>query len=170
MIIMCDSREQKWDHVREGFDSLGAQWVRSKLYVGDYARMDSMMTVVDRKQHLLEVAGNLCQQHERFRAECLRAQEGGIRLVVLVEERGVNDLEGVRRWINPRRKRWDMMRAAAMRGKVIRGNVSKQPPISGERLAAIMQTMTDKYGVEWAFCTKRETPKKILDILGWSKE
>ena len=62
--IIADSREQKWDHVREYLDCHGVLWLRSKLPVGDYARMDNMATVIDRKQNLNEVESNVIHQHD----------------------------------------------------------------------------------------------------------
>ena len=74
-----------------------------------------MSVVVDTKDGLKEVCQNLCssrEEHERFRAECLKAREHGIKLIVLVEEDEtdenghylINDIRDVRKWQNPRRK------------------------------------------------------------------
>ena len=48
MTIICDSREQKWNHVRDYFDVAQVKWIRSKLPCGDYGRMDNLTTVIDR--------------------------------------------------------------------------------------------------------------------------
>lgn len=147
MVIICDTREQKSGHVDAYFDSVGIQHVRSKLIVGDYARLDNQTVIVDRKQSLQECSGNLCQQHERFRAECALAQSLGIRLVVLIEHSpSIKTIDDVRTWSNPRLK------------------ISPKA-ITGARLAAIMETMADKYGVEWRFCCKRDTGKMICELL-----
>ena len=37
--------------------------------------------------------------------------------------------------------------------------------MQGDVLFKVMQTMTRKYGVKWAFCDKRQTGKRIIDIL-----
>jgi hypothetical protein len=33
-------------------------------------------------------------------------------------------------------------------------------------MAAIMETMAQKYGVEWRFCAKKDTGRIICEILG----
>lgn len=103
--------------------------------------------MVDRKQNLAEIAGNLTQQHERFRAELERAKRAKIRVIVLCEHGGqIRSLEDVEKWENPRRR-------------------ESPGAITGERMAKIMRTMSDRYGVEWRFCDKRQTGKRILEIL-----
>lgn len=149
MMILVDSREHQ--HAIEGilgyFDRSGIRHASTKLYVGDYQEVGNGLLVVDRKQNLQEVAGNVCQQHARFRAELERAALAGIHLIVLVEHGGnVKKLEDVEMWNNPRLK-------------------ESPGAITGERLAKVMRTMADKYGVEWRFCDKRNTGKVILEIL-----
>lgn len=151
MIIQIDTREQKSGHVETYLDAQGIRYIRSKLFVGDFTRLDNQTVCVDRKQNLQEVAGNLCQQHERFRAECVRAQEAGITLVVLIEHGGAIDrIDAVRNWVNPRLQ-------------------SSPYAITGPRMAAIMERMTEKYGVDWQFCRKKDTGKRIVEILGAEK-
>lgn len=148
MVIVCDTREQKSGHVDAYFDSVGVQHKRWFLPFGDYMRFDSPTIYVDRKSGLGEVAQNLLQGHTRFRNECLRAQDMGARLVVLVEHSAaIKSLDDVRAWVNPRLK-------------------TSPKAVTGARLAAIMETMADKYGVEWRFCRKQDTGRVICEILG----
>ena len=163
--IICDSREQKWEHVRNHFDRTGVRWVRSTLFVGDYGRLDNLSVVVDRKQSLNEVEGNLIQQHERFRREAKRAKDNGIRLIVLVEANGIHCLDDVAKWQNPRRVRWEKIDQAHARGKMLGTKISPKPPVDGEQLARIMQTMADKYGLEWRFCCHQDAGREILKLL-----
>lgn len=147
MIIQIDTREQKYDHVQRYFDSQGIKTVRSKCVVGDYVNLENPMVVIDRKQSLQEVAGNVCQQHERFVRELELARELGYRLIVLIEEDSIKTLGEVVTWYNWRRK--------------------KNPKaVGGKQLYRIMSTMADKYGVEWMFTTKANCGKRILEILG----
>ena len=149
MIIQIDTREQKYDHVQRYFDSQGIKTVRSKCVVGDYVNLENPMVVIDRKQSLQEVAGNVCQQHERFVRELELARELGYRLIVLIEEDSIKTLSEVVTWYNWRRK--------------------KNPKaISGKQLFKIMSTMAEKYGVEWMFTTKRDCGKRIVELLGGS--
>jgi len=149
MVIQIDSRE-KAKSIRQiirTFDANGVKHFTSKLFVGDYMSMDNPKVIVDRKQNLLEVCSNLCQEHERFRAELIRAKEYGIKLIILVEHgEGVASLEDVIFWQNPR---------LAISPKAI----------SGERLYKTMRTIERKYGCRFAFCNKRDTGKEIIKWL-----
>lgn len=104
------------------------------------------MVVIDRKKDLQEVAGNVCQQHERFVRELELAKELGYRLIVLVEEPSITSLKEVPSWYNWRK----------------RTNVRA---INGKTLYKIMLTMQEKYGLEWQFCKKHECGKRIVEIL-----
>ena len=148
--IQVDTREKPKEYARIGkqFDELGVQHFRSKLYVGDYQSLDNGRLVIDRKKGLLELAGNVCQQHERFRAEMIRAQEAGIHVVILVEfyRLAPRCLEDVRRWYNPRLR-------------------TSPKAITGERLYRALYTMQQKYELGFEFCLESQTGQKILDIL-----
>lgn len=146
MIIQIDTREQKYDHVVRYFDSQGIKHVRSKCVVGDYVNLENPMVVVDRKQNLQEVAGNVCQQHDRFVRELELAKELGYKLYVLVEDPTIKSLDQVCCWYNWRKK-------------------TNPKAISGKTLYKIMLTMSEKYGVEWQFCKKSECGKRIAELL-----
>ena len=147
MVIQVDSREQKYEHVTKYFDSQNIKWVRSKCVVGDYVNLENPMIVVDRKKDLQEVAGNVCQQHERFVREMELAKELGFKMIVLVEDPTITTLTNVCSWYNFRRK--------------------KNPrAIDGKTLYKIMKTMSDKYGFEWQFTTHQNCGKRIVELLG----
>ena len=135
MNIQVDTREhhKEWLRIKAQFDDLGVNYFRSKLFVGDY-------------QSLL--CSNVCQQHERFRAELIRAQENGIQLIILVEHGGqIKSLGDVYFWDNPRR---------AVSPKAI----------TGEALYKSLLTIRDKYGVRFEFCEEFHTGRKIVELLG----
>ena len=69
--------------------------MKSKCVVGDYVNLENPMVVIDRKKDLQEVAGNVCQQHERFIRELELAKELGYKMIVLVEEPTMICLEDV---------------------------------------------------------------------------
>lgn len=146
MIIQVDSREQKYDHVINYFDSEGIKWVRSKCVVGDYMNLENPMVVIDRKKDLQEVAGNVCQQHERFVRELELAKELGYKMIVLVEDPKITSLPNVCSWYNWRRR-------------------TNPKAVSGKTLHKIMLTMSQKYGVEWQFTTKENCGKRIIELL-----
>lgn len=150
MVILEDTRnkaglhEEKRERWREWNDDV----IRSKLVVGDYALPPAVS--VDTKAGLEEIAQNIGgsdEEHARFRRELKLARACGCVLYVLIEnEDGVEKLEDVRGWINPRL------------------NVSPKA-ITGERLEKAMRTMADRYGVRWAFCRPDEAAGVIKDIL-----
>lgn len=147
--IQCDTREHagQIERIERQFDVMEVKHFRSKLYVGDYQSLDNPRLVVDRKKDLQELAGNVCQQHERFRSELVRAQEAGIQIVILCEHGGaIRFLEDVYFWDNPRRR-------------------ESPKAISGQRLYKILNTMREKYGVRFEFCDKRQTGRRIVEIL-----
>lgn len=147
MIIQVDSREQKYEHVTNYFDSQGIKWVRSKCVVGDYVNLENPMVVIDRKKDLQEVVGNVTQQHDRFVRELELAKELGYRMIVLIEEPKIKSVSEVFGWYNWRKK-------------------TNPRATSGRTLAKIMLTMSHKYGVEWAFTTKGNCGKRIIELLG----
>jgi len=68
-------------------------------------------------------------------------------MIVLIEHsQRIRKLEDVIEWKNPRLK------------------VSPLA-VSGERLFRIMKAMEIKYGIEWQFCGKAQTGKRIIEIL-----
>lgn len=164
--LLVDTREKKWDHVRDGFDRLGVVYDRSKLYVGDYAWADRQNVVVDRKQGMSEVYTNLIQQHSRFKDECQRAKDAGVRLVVLVEEEKITSLDDVPHWTNPRATNWYMLHNAHKNGHLLYRDIPAKPPVPSSTLAAIMRSMADKYGIEWRFCGKAKVAETIMEVIG----
>lgn len=162
MIIQIDSREKARaiKKIVAEFDREGIKHPVSKLMVGDYMNYDSPRLIIDRKQNLTEVCSNVCQQHERFRREIIRAQEMGIKLIFLVEHgKGIETLDDVIWWDNPR-KRKRIQDPVTGRWKTI-----ETKAMEGETLYKILRTMERKYGVEFLFCEKADTGKEIIRLL-----
>lgn len=147
MTIQVDSREKKFQHVTDAFDLAGIKWFVSKLPVGDYADFDRPRLAVDRKASLMEVCGNIAQQHERFHDELTRALDLGIKLIFLVEHsKSIRCLSDVRHWVNPRRK------------------VSPLA-LDGFELYRRLCTIEAKYHTEFHFCAPEETGRRIIQLL-----
>lgn len=145
--IIVDTREQKYNHVTDYFDKQDVKWVRSKLICGDYQNPMNPMVIIDRKKDLQEVAGNVCQQHDRFVRELELAKELGYKMIILVEDPTITSLPKVCSWYNWRRK--------------------KNPKaVSGKTLFRIMSTMQAKYGITWEFTTKERCGETIVRLLG----
>lgn len=165
MELQIDSREKKKElaRIKKQFDGLGVDYFISKLYVGDYMSLDNPRLVIDRKKDLQEICGNLTQQHERFRDELVRAKEHGIKIIVLCEHgHGVQDLDDVIFWDNPRLKQGEWKMVDGHPQKVL-----KYPKATtGTQLYKAMCTITERYGVEWRFCDPRHTGAEIIKLLG----
>lgn len=160
MTIQIDSREKQHaiQDILAEFNKQGVKHYTSKLFVGDYMSLDNPRLVIDRKQNLHELCGNVCQQHERFRAEMQRAKENGIKIVFLCEHgRNIKTLDDVLWWTNPRETYREKVKGVwvTRHRKVMQGDV----------LFKILNTMRNRYGVEFLFCEKKDTGKRIIELL-----
>lgn len=149
MTIQIDSREKPKaiKNIIAEFDKQKIQHFTSKLPCGDYMSLDNARFAIDRKQSLLEVCNNVCQDHKRFVNELKRANEIGIRLVFLIEHsRNIKNLEDILKWTNPRLK-------------------ASPLAVSGERLYKILSTFEKNYNTKFYFCDKANTGKRIIELL-----
>ena len=162
MVIQIDSREKERaiTKIVAEFDQHNIKHPVSKLLVGDYMNYDNPRLVIDRKQNLIELCNNVCQEHDRFRRELVRAMENEIELVFLIEHgMGITKLEDVIWWDNPRSVK--RIRGSDGRWKDINTNAMR-----GEVLYKILCTMQRKYGCQFLFCDKEETGRRIIELLG----
>lgn len=164
MQIMIDTREKQHaiKRILSEFEKHGIQSISSKLYVGDYMSLDNPRLIIDRKQNLSELCSNVCQQHERFKKELIRAIDAGIQLIILVEHGpDVKSLEDVFFWQNPRKHEVRWRWKDGKREKYI---VSARA-VDGCQLYKSLCTIRDRYGVRFEFCEKKDTGKRIIEIL-----
>lgn len=162
MVIQIDSREKERaiTKIVAEFDRQNIKHPVSKLFVGDYMNYDNPRLIVDRKQNLNELCSNVCQGHERFRRELIRAVENEITLIFLVENgKGINRLQDVIWWDNPR----SVKRVRGADGKLVNYITNA---MQGEVLYKILCTMERKYGCQFLFCEKDETGRRIIELLG----
>lgn len=110
------------------------------------------------------------KRHGFFHRGLKRAQNSGIRLIILVDNReGIKSIDDLFRWRNPRLDIW--VNAGELIGTYKNGRprykrVQKYPnAMTGERLAKACLTMQLKYGVEFQFCRPEDAGKKILELL-----
>lgn len=95
----------------------------------------------------------MSNDHRRFRDECQRAKDYGIQLIILTEEEppfGMVEL-------------WEVPIFRSSNAYHRYGE-----PMTLVRPAALkkaMLTMTEKYGVKFRFCKRRETPRKVIKYL-----
>jgi ERCC4-type nuclease len=147
-VIYEDTRQQKGRH--KNIDAYcrqqGIEVIRQALNVGDYQIAGKGEISVDTKQGIPELANNCFQSHERFRDECERAQRCGIRLIILVEE--VPPDGDVSRWRSP-----------------LDRNGGAKYQFNPATLKKVMETMTERYGVQFRFCDGRSTGKLLIEYL-----
>ena len=148
-MIIVDTRE-KIRAIRlilEEFDRQGVQYVRRKLDFADYFDPEKPGIVIDRKQNLQEIAFNVVQGKARFVREIERCNRAGCHMIVLIEHSSqIKTLADVIKWKNPRLKESPLA-------------------VSGERLFKILKAMEGYYHIEFQFCDKRHTGKRILELL-----
>lgn len=148
MVIIEDSRQQVGKHEikHSWFADHAVSLVRCKLPFGDYAPVPPVS--VDTKKDMDEIAGNICgREHKRFINECKAAKAAGCKLIILVEnENGIRDVSQVHTWENPR-------------------EIFSAKCVQGARLQKAMETISERYGVEFRFCTPQESAETITEIL-----
>lgn len=165
MDIQIDSREKARaiKKIVQTFEKEGVNFFTSKLLVGDYMNLDNPRLIIDRKQNLQELCGNVCQQHERFKKELIKAMQANIQLIILVEHGpDMNTLEDVYFWQNPRKHE---VRWRVVNGKREKYVVSAKA-VDGNQLYKSLCTIRDRYNVRFEFCEKKDTGKRIIELLG----
>ena len=144
-IIICDTREKGNKKILEHFADVGQDYIISKLDAGDYMLYKDYNTIIDKKDGLLELAGNLChtQEHERIKHEIAKARElGCINFIFLIQDNKIKSTEDIANWTSPHTK------------------------VKGETLLKIMTTMNMKYGVKFMIVPKKNMPQMIMKLLG----
>ncbi len=149
MTIIVDTREKSHiiKNTLDYFDREKIKHHSSKLIVADYMAIENPKVYIDRKHNLSEVANNLTNDSGRFMREIRLAKELGIHIVVLVEQGGkIHNIRDVANWNNP------------MKGKI-------PYAISGRDLMERIYRVHMAYGVDFLFCDKRATGRRIVEIL-----
>ena len=148
MVIIEDTRQQsgKHDIKHNWFMTNGISLVRSKLPFGDYAPVPKVS--IDTKRNIDEIASNICgSEHNRFINECKAARDAGCKLIILVEnDIGISDISQVHTWENPR-------------------SVYSAKCVQGARLQKAMETIQERYGVSFQFCSPEQSAQRITELL-----
>ena len=143
-IIICDTREKGNKKILEYFTKVNQDYIISKLEAGDYMLFKDYSTIIDKKDGLLELAGNLCHtsEHERIKREIARAKELGCKnFIFLIQDNKIKSAEDIKNWSSPHTK------------------------VKGATLLKIMQTMKNKYGIRFIICSKKNIGKMIIKLL-----
>lgn len=148
-LIICDTREKGNKKILEYFDKVGQDYIISKLDAGDYMLYKNYTMIIDKKDGLLELAGNLChtQEHERIKREIAKARELGCEdFIFLIQDSKIKSLEDINNWSSPHTK------------------------VKGATLLKIMSTMRNKYGVRFIICEKKRIGEMIINLLKRSED
>ena len=142
-MIICDTREQKNEHILKYFEKHGIKYEKAAVDTADYYSTDNPSIRVERKKDLGELAHNLLSRDKgRFYREIRRAREKGLKIYVVCENgKGVKNIEDVAKWEN-------------QYGKV-----------TGRELREAIYKCAIAYGIEFLFCNRRQTGKLIYEIL-----
>jgi hypothetical protein len=148
--IQIDSREKPRaiKRILEEFDRQGIKSFVSKLHTGDYMNLYNPLVLIDRKQNIAEIAKNATRGHEQFKDELLRLDEiEDGKMYILIEEdaidgKPINSIEDIILW-EPRH------------GAII-----------GERVYRVLRSWQSKHNIEYVFCSKKNTGKEIIRLLG----
>lgn len=143
----------KHKNIEEYCRNNGIEIVRQSLCVGDYTLPADHSVCIDTKKDLLELAMDLGNDKSRFYKEVRRAVQYGIKLIVLTEHGGkVKSIQDVAAWNNPLlNPRHPKHCANAMTGRELMERIYR---------------CHIAYGAEFLFCDKRETGRRILELLG----
>lgn len=147
-IIICDTREKGNKKILEYFEKVGQDYITSKLDAGDYTLFKNYTTIIDKKDGLLELAGNLCHtnEHERIKREIAKARELGCTdFIFLIQDNKIKSLEDIKSWSSPHTK------------------------VKGDTLLKIMATMSKKYGVRFLIVPKKNMGEMIIKLLTCKK-
>ena len=144
-IIIVDTREKGHKKILEYFDKVGQDYIVSKLNAGDYMLYKDYTTIIDKKDGLLELSGNLCntKEHERVKREIAKARELGCKnFIFLIQDSKIKSLEDINNW------------------------TSKYTKVKGSTLIKIMNTMKQKYGVRFIIVPRAKMGATIIKLLG----
>lgn len=151
--IQIDTREKPRaiGKILKTFDDYGANYITSKMYVGDYCLLENPLVIIDRKQNISEIAGNATSGHGRMKRELERLDKMGGQMVFLIEQaryvdpngkhRAINSLEDIMFWENP------------------------HGCVNGVQVYKVLDAWQHKHNISYRFCDKRSTGKIILEIL-----
>lgn len=151
-MLIVDSREKPKaiKTILAQVEEAGVPYMVSKLPIGDYMDFQRPELIIDRKQNIAEIAKNCTSDHRRFKAELERAKMVGSKLIILVEQNRYKDRD---KWI----------RVETIEDLMLWS--SPHTTVRGEKVFRVLSAWCNKYDIEVMFCDKRQTGKKILEII-----
>ena len=153
MQIQIDSREKARaiEKILCEFQRQNVKYFISKMYIGDYCNLEKPLVLIDRKQNISEIAQNAVSGHTRFKAELERMKSIDAKMYILIEQdkidgKKISGLEDIILWEN------------------------KHGAVQGDRIYRILKCWQNKYNIEFLFCKKADTGKRIIELLGDKNE
>lgn len=148
LCVLCDTREQRNEHILAYFDQKGISYQIKKLDVGDYSfALDGLHfsdeIAIEKKSGADEIAGNFTADRPRFEQEFLRAKANGMKMFLLIENCS-----------------WEDIKAHNYRSR-----------LSPKALMASLLAWQVRYGLTVMFCKPTETAELIhATFYYWLKE
>ena len=180
MKIICDSREQKNQHILKYFEKNNIEYEIKKVDEGDYKLEGNDTICIERKGNLDEIMANITQA--RFKRELERAKQKGVKLIVLIENSSdIHLIEEIPlKWKNQRLEfykfqlkrqlglfgdfnEWYLYREANTKGLKVR-----RPPQSPTQLMKSLRTIENNkedYNCQFIFVKKSECGAKIIELI-----
>lgn len=142
-LIIVDTREKGHKKILEYFDKVGRDYIVSKLDAGDYMIYKDYSTIIDKKDGLLEICGNLCStsEHQRLVREVELAHSLGCKNFIFLIQGNIKSEDDIKNWKSPHTK------------------------VKGEVLLKIMKTFKDHHDCKFLFVPRKDMGRKILEIL-----
>lgn len=143
-LIIVDTREKGHKQILKYFETINQDYIISKLEAGDYMLYKNPTTIIDKKDGLLEMCGNLCHstEHARLVREVERAHEMGCKdFIFLIQDSKIKTIEDIKSWSSPYTK--------------VRGFV----------LLKTMQTFKEHHDCRFIIVPRADMGRKIIELL-----
>ena len=143
-LLIVDTREKGHKKILEYFDSINQDYIISKLEAGDYMLYKNTTTIIDKKDGLLEICGNLCKktEHERLVREVEKAHELGCKdFIFLIQDSKIKTIDDIKKWSSPYTK------------------------VKGYVLLKIMQTFKEHHDCRFIIVPRADMGRKIVELL-----
>jgi len=146
-LIIVDTREKGHKKILDHFDKVGQDYIVSKLDAGDYMIYKNYSTIIDKKDGLLEICGNLCStsEHQRLVREVELAHSLGCKNFIFLIQGNIKSEDDIKKWKSPHTR------------------------VRGEVLLKIMKTFKDHHDCKFLFVPRKDMGRKIIELLGGNK-
>ena len=181
MKVYIDTREKKYEHIVSYFQEIGQEYEIRHLATADYSSDCPNGILIERKRSIIEFAGNVAANHDRFVRELKRAKEAEQQVVIIIEEpyratakkmveRAFKKLST---WVaEDDRESLDGIKTRCLKEVktcddlfLINFWSDRKCAVQGDTMYKHCKNFVDWYGVEFVFCKPENTGKIILEYL-----